>query len=66
MGKVIARWMALGEAPFHRVETVSDGRSTSGMAGMPKAPALRSFIGGLGGKDISHAEFDHLLERFSY
>ncbi|MBI3862890.1 MAG: pyruvate synthase [Planctomycetia bacterium] len=25
-------------------------------------PVLRSFIGGLGGKDISQAEFDHVLE----
>jgi pyruvate ferredoxin oxidoreductase alpha subunit len=25
-------------------------------------PILRSFIGGLGGKDISQAEFDHVLE----
>jgi pyruvate ferredoxin oxidoreductase alpha subunit len=32
------------------------------VVGMAAAPAvLRSFIGGLGGKDISDAEFDHLL-----
>jgi pyruvate ferredoxin oxidoreductase alpha subunit len=32
------------------------------VAGMAAGPAvLRSFIGGLGGKDISDAEFDHLL-----
>jgi pyruvate ferredoxin oxidoreductase alpha subunit len=28
----------------------------------PDRPVLRSFIGGLGGKDISDAEFDHVLE----
>ncbi|MFN0052683.1 MAG: pyruvate synthase [Planctomycetales bacterium] len=27
-----------------------------------RPPILRSFIGGLGGKDISQAEFDHVLE----
>jgi pyruvate ferredoxin oxidoreductase alpha subunit len=27
-----------------------------------RPPVLRSFIGGLGGKDISHAEFDHVLD----
>jgi len=28
-------------------------------------PALRSFVGGLGGKEISEAEFDHLLSRWT-
>jgi pyruvate ferredoxin oxidoreductase alpha subunit len=28
----------------------------------PNRPVLRSFIGGLGGKDISDAEFDHVLQ----
>jgi pyruvate ferredoxin oxidoreductase alpha subunit len=27
-----------------------------------RPPILRSFIGGLGGKEISPAEFDHVLE----
>lgn len=32
------------------------------VAGMANGPAvLRSFIGGLGGKDVSDAEFDHML-----
>ena len=31
-GRVMARWIASGEAPFHRVDTVRVGRSTSGMA----------------------------------
>jgi pyruvate ferredoxin oxidoreductase alpha subunit len=31
-------------------------------AGGATPPVLRSFIGGLGGKDIGPAEFDHILE----
>jgi pyruvate ferredoxin oxidoreductase alpha subunit len=34
----------------------------AGLSGTAHAPALRSFIGGLGGKDISNVEFDHVLE----
>ena len=44
----------LGGILFHEL--------AAGMAGTANGPALRSFIGGLGGKDISHAEFDHVLE----
>jgi pyruvate ferredoxin oxidoreductase alpha subunit len=32
------------------------------MVNSPNRPILRSFIGGLGGKDISDAEFDHVLD----
>jgi pyruvate ferredoxin oxidoreductase alpha subunit len=31
------------------------------LSGLPEVPVLRSFIGGLGGKDLSAAEFDHVL-----
>jgi pyruvate ferredoxin oxidoreductase alpha subunit len=31
------------------------------LANVPDRPILKSFIGGLGGKDISEAEFDHVL-----
>jgi pyruvate ferredoxin oxidoreductase alpha subunit len=33
----------------------------SALYGTPKAPPLLSYVGGLGGKDISTAEFDHIL-----
>lgn len=45
----------LGGILFHEL--------AAGLAGTADVPALRSFVGGLGGKDISHAEFDHVLER---
>ena len=32
IGRVSDRWTALGDAPCQRVDTVSDGRSTSGRA----------------------------------
>jgi pyruvate ferredoxin oxidoreductase alpha subunit len=32
-------------------------------ASLDRPRILRSFVGGLGGKDISQAEFDHVLER---
>lgn len=44
----------LGGILFHEL--------AAGMAGATDVPALRSFVGGLGGKDISHTEFDHVLE----
>ena len=44
----------LGGILFHEL--------AAGLAGAAEVPALRSFIGGLGGKDISHTEFDHVLE----
>lgn len=44
----------LGGILFHEL--------SGGLAGAADVPALRSFIGGLGGKDISPAEFDHILE----
>ncbi len=43
----------LGGILFHEL--------AAGLAGASHTPALRSFIGGLGGKDISHAEFEHVL-----
>jgi pyruvate ferredoxin oxidoreductase alpha subunit len=44
----------LGGILFHEL--------AAAMAGSSDIPALRSFIGGLGGKDIGRAEFDHVLE----
>jgi pyruvate ferredoxin oxidoreductase alpha subunit len=44
----------LGGIVFHEL--------AAGLAGAANVPALRSFIGGLGGKDISRVEFDHILE----
>lgn len=44
----------LGGILFHEL--------AAGMAGSTEIPALRSFVGGLGGKDISHVEFDRILD----
>ena len=45
----------LGGVFFHEVA------ATLGAAA-PKTPILRSFIGGLGGKNISETEFDHIFD----
>jgi pyruvate ferredoxin oxidoreductase alpha subunit len=45
----------LGGIVFHEV--------AGALAGSPRCPRrLRSFVGGLGGKDISQVEFDHVLD----
>ena len=43
----------LGGIQYHEIAGI--------LANLPSAPLLRSFISGLGGKDISQAEFDHVL-----
>ncbi len=45
----------LGGVMFHELAATLAGGSS-------RPDVLRSFIGGLGGKDISQAEFDHVLE----
>jgi hypothetical protein len=36
IGRVTARWIALGEAPFHEVTIDSSGNSLSGIASMSR------------------------------
>ncbi len=47
----------LGGILFHEL--------AAALATAPAPPALRSFVGGLGGKDISPLEFDHVLATLS-
>jgi pyruvate ferredoxin oxidoreductase alpha subunit len=41
---------------------ITHGEIAAAMYGQSSSPPLLSFVGGLGGKDISEAEFDHIFE----